>query len=105
MRLTSYLAELAGAWLEPLGFTLASPRDAARRGAHICLRHPEAWRISQALIQAGVIGDYRTPGRLRLGAAPVTTRYTDIWDAAAAIRQITEDKTYLAHPSEPARVT
>jgi kynureninase len=105
MRLTSYLAKLAGAWLEPLGFTLASPREAARRGAHICLRHPEAWRISQALIQAGVIGDYRTPGRLRLGAAPITTRYTDIWDAAAAIRQITEDKSYLAHPSEPARVT
>jgi kynureninase len=105
MRLTGYLSELAGVWLEPLGFTLASPREAARRGAHVCLHHPEAWRISQALSEAGVIGDYRTPDRLRLGAAPINTRYTDIWDAATAIRQITEDKAYLAHPPEPARVT
>ncbi|HUY48987.1 MAG TPA: hypothetical protein VMV92_25250 [Streptosporangiaceae bacterium] len=68
--LTSYLIDLADAWLAPLGCVLASPRDSARRGSHVCLRHPEAWRISQALIQAGVIGDYRTPGRLRLGPAP-----------------------------------
>ena len=105
MRLTSYLVELADAWLAPLGFTLASPRAAADRGSHVCLHHPEAWRISQALIRAGVIGDYRTPDRLRLGAAPLTTRYIDIWDAVAAIQKVTEDEAHLAYPPEPARVT
>ena len=105
IQLTGYLTALADAWLAPLGFGLASPRDPARRGSHVCLRHPEAWRISQALIRAGVIGDYRAPGRLRLGLAPVTTRYTDIWDAVAAIRHLTEDKAYQDFPAEPARVT
>lgn len=105
MRLTGYLTALADAWLVPLGFALASPRDAASRGSHVCLRHPEAWRISQALIKAGVIGDYRTPGRLRLGLAPITTRYTDVWDALDTTRRITQDKLYEEFPPDPARIT
>jgi len=105
IRLTEYLIGLADAWLIPLGFELASPREAARRGSHVTLRHPEAWRICQALIRLGVIGDYRTPDRLRLGPVPITTRYTDIWDAAAAIRQVTQDKAYESYSADPARVT
>ncbi len=105
MQLTGYLTALADAWLAPLGFALASPRDAASRGSHVCLRHPEAWRISQALIKAGVIGDYRTPGRLRLGLAPITTRYTDVWDALDTTRRITQDKLYEEFPPDPARIT
>ncbi|HEY6279863.1 MAG TPA: kynureninase, partial [Streptosporangiaceae bacterium] len=80
-QLTQYLIALADARLAPLGFALASPRDPDRRGSHVCLHHPDAARISQALIARGVVGDYRTPGRLRLGLAPVTTRFTDVWDA------------------------
>ena len=38
--LTSYAVELSDAWLAPLGFELASPRDPERRGAHVTLRHP-----------------------------------------------------------------
>src|SRR6516165_10695725 len=95
MRLTGYLINLADAWLAPLGFNLASPRDAARRGSHVCLRHPEAARIGAALTAAGVIGDLREPDRLRLGLAPITTSFTDVWEAADTIRRIAagEDAT------------
>ena len=103
--LTSYLITLADAWLARLGCAIASPRDAARRGSHVCLRHPEAWRIGRALIRSGVIGDYRTPDRLRLGPTPITTRFTDIWDALDATRRIIEDRAYEDFPPEPARVT
>ncbi len=88
MRLTDYLIELTDAWLAPLGFSLASPRDAARRGSHVCLHHPEAERIGKALTEAGVVGDLRAPDRLRLGPAPITTSFTDVWDAADTIRRI-----------------
>jgi kynureninase len=98
IRLTSYLIELADAWLAPLGCVLASPRDPARRGSHVCLHHPEAGRLSQALTRAGVIGDFRTPDRLRLGPAPVTTRFTDVWDALDILRQILESKSYADLP-------
>ena len=70
----------------PLGFGLASPRDPARRGAHVTLHHPQAWQVSQALSARGVIADYRTPDRLRLGSAPLTTRFTDVYDAMDSLR-------------------
>ncbi|HXL19659.1 MAG TPA: kynureninase [Streptosporangiaceae bacterium] len=103
--LTSYLIHLADGWLEPLGFRLASPRADARRGNHVTLQHPDAWRISQALIAAGVIGDYRTPDRLRLGPAPIITRFTDVWDAIDRLRQIAAERSYEDLPADLARVT
>jgi kynureninase len=99
-RLTDYLIALADAWLAPLGFTLASPRDSAHRGSHVCLHHPDAALITTALTRVGVIGDYRAPGRLRLGPAPIATRFTDIWDAMDAIRRITQDKAYGQAPGD-----
>jgi kynureninase len=103
--LTSYLIGLADSWLAPLGCALATPRDPLRRGSHVSLHHPEAWRISQALIQAGVIGDYRVPDRLRLGPAPIYTRFTDVWDALSILREIIETRSYADLPAEPADVT
>lgn len=103
--LTGYLIHLADEWLVPHGFVLASPRADARRGNHVTLRHQQAWRISQALITAGVIGDYRTPDRLRLGPGAVTTRFTDVWDALDRLRQLAADESYLALPATRSRVT
>jgi kynureninase len=93
--LTGYLITLADEWLAPHGVTVASPRQDQRRGSHVTLAHPEAWRISQALVRAGVIGDYRTPDRLRLGPAPAYTRFVDVWDALDIMRRIMTDRTYM----------
>jgi kynureninase len=103
--LTSYLVELADAWLEPLGFALASPRDAERRGSHVSLHHPQAWQVCQALIERRVIPDFRTPDRLRLGLAPLTTSFADVWDAADRLRTIVAAGDHLAYPATRARVT
>jgi kynureninase len=103
--LTSYLIALADEWLTQLGFTVASPRDDSRRGAHVSLRHVDAWQISQALIREKVIGDYRTPDRVRLGPTPITTRYTDVWDALDRLRRIAADKSYTDIPTSQSRVT
>jgi kynureninase len=93
--LTEFAIELFDAWLAPLGCTLGSPRDAAVRGSHLSVRHPEAYRICRALIeQYDVVPDFRTPDRVRLGMAPATTRFTDVWDAFDAIRRIIETKAY-----------
>jgi kynureninase len=93
--LTGYLIALADEWLAPHGVTVASPREDRRRGSHVTLAHPEAWRISQALIAAGVIGDYRTPDRLRLGPVPAYTRFVDVWDALDIMRRIMTNRTYM----------
>ena len=103
--LTGYLIALADAWLAPHGVTIASPRQDARRGAHVTLAHPQAWQISQAMIREGVIGDYRTPDRLRLGPAPLYTRFADVWDALAILRQIMADQAYADLPVTRSVVT
>ncbi len=105
IELTSYLIALADEWLAPLGFALASPRDAIRRGAHVSLRHDDAWQISQALIRGGVIGDYRTPDRLRLGPVPIYTSFGEVWTALDRLRDIAATKSYADIPAEQSRVT
>jgi kynureninase len=104
-RLTAYAIELADAWLAPLGFRLATPRDPARRGAHVSLHHPRAWQACQALIAAGVIPDYRDPDRLRLGLPPLYTRFVDVHDGLARLRDLAAAGDHLKYPAERARVT
>ena len=88
VQLTEYLITLADAWLAPLGCSLASPRDPARRGSHVTVHHPRARQLCQALAARGVITDYRAPDRVRYGLAPIYTRFTDVWDAIAETRQL-----------------
>jgi kynureninase len=88
MQLTGYLVELGEAWLEPLGCALATPRDGARRGGHVTYSHPRAKQITERLAAAGIVTDYRTPDRFRFGLSPLTTRFTDVWTAAGAARDL-----------------
>lgn len=103
--LTSYAVDLYDAWLEPHGFALASPRDAGRRGSQVTLRHPYAWQICQALKAASVIPDFRTPDRLRLGFAPLYTRFADVGEGLRRLTEIMTAETYRAFPAERSRVT
>ncbi|WP_394820517.1 kynureninase [Pendulispora albinea] len=103
--LTSLAVTLFEEWLAPLGFTLASPRDERARGAHIALAHPQAWPLCQAWKAAGVIPDFRTPDRLRIGVAPLYTRYIDVYDAFARLRTIAETRAYESYPRARSRVT
>jgi hypothetical protein len=61
-----------------------APRDPARRGAHVSIRHPEADRLMQALIERKVIPDFRAPDSIRLGLSPLTTSFEDVQALAAA---------------------
>jgi kynureninase len=104
--LTELVIELHDAWLAPLGFALASPRDAAVRGSHVSLAHPDGYRICQALIsRAKVIPDFRPPDRIRLGPAPITTRFVDVWDAMDRLRRVVADGLHRTVDPARARVT
>jgi kynureninase len=95
MAMTDYLVTLADTWLAPLGFTLASPRSPQRRGSHVALAHSEALRVCRAWYeQGGVIADFRSPDRLRIGPAPLATRFVDVWDALNRLRQGIESGAY-----------
>ena len=106
MTLTDLIVELHDDWLAPLGFELASPRDAERRGAHVSLRHDEAWPISRAMIgRARVIPDFRGPDSIRLGVPPLYTRAVDVWDALDRLRGLVERGEQRDVDASPQRVT
>jgi kynureninase len=123
---TEYLLHLARKWLLPLGFSIGSPENADRRGSHVSLRHPEAYRINRAMIElppmpegfwenvseikgaeptTRVIPDFRAPDNIRLGIAPLYTTFTDIHRAMNHIRLIVAENLYSQYSNERLPVT
>ncbi|MEL4320181.1 aminotransferase class V-fold PLP-dependent enzyme [Leifsonia sp. YIM 134122] len=85
--LTEFAITLADDWLAPLGVTVASPRDAERRGGHVTLSHPAMREVTALLWQQDVIPDYRDPGGLRIGLSPLSTSYQETHAGLAAVRE------------------
>ena len=76
----------------PLG--LVTPREHARRGSQVSFTHPHGYAVMAALIARGVIGDYREPQIMRFGFTPLYTRFADVFDAVAILRDILEREDY-----------
>jgi kynureninase len=60
---------------------LHTPREHARRGSQVSVAHPHGYAVMKALIERGVVGDYREPEIMRFGFTPLYTRFVDVWDA------------------------
>ncbi|MXX90461.1 MAG: kynureninase [Boseongicola sp. SB0677_bin_26] len=67
--------------------TLASPRDPQLRGSQVSFAFAHGYAAMQALIDRGVIGDFRAPDIMRFGLAPL---YLDRNDVLAAVETIAE---------------
>ena len=76
----------------PLG--LVTPREHARRGSQASFTHPHGYAVMAALIERGVIGDYREPEIMRFGFTPLYTGYADVWDAVAILKDILDNASY-----------
>ncbi|MGD9021552.1 MAG: kynureninase, partial [Lysobacterales bacterium] len=74
---------------------LVSPRDSRERGSQLAFAHPSAYAICQALIERGVIVDFRSPDILRIGIAPLYIRYRDMSDAAGILADIMRSEVYM----------
>ncbi len=84
--LTEFAIALADDWLGPLGVTIASPRDATRRGGHVTLSHPAMREVTARLWSQDVLPDYRDPGGLRIGLSPLSTSFEETYRGMAAVR-------------------
>jgi len=76
------------------GLECISPPDPERRGSHISYRHPQAFELCQALIEAGVIGDFRAPDVIRFGITPLYLGYEDVWQAVERMASILESGSW-----------
>jgi len=95
-KLGELFLELAGAAGCLADFDLVSPADSAHRGSQLALAHPRAFAICQAMIDKGVIADFRAPDVLRLGFAPLYLRYSDIARSVAVLADVMANKSYTA---------
>jgi kynureninase len=94
VRLADMFIELVERECGGEGFGLLSPTLGSARGSQVSLAHPDGYAIMQALIEHGVIGDFRAPNVLRFGLAPLYVRYVDVWDAVALLRAVMRDETW-----------
>jgi kynureninase len=83
--LGEYAIELVDALLAPHGVTVASPRDSARRGSSVTLRHERFRDLLDPLWNAGVLLDFREPDCLRIGLSPLTTTFAEVHRGLAAV--------------------
>jgi kynureninase len=70
------------------GLECISPLEPEGRGSHISFAHEHAFEICQALIAAGVIGDFRAPDVIRFGITPLYLSFEDIWTAVDRLAEI-----------------
>jgi kynureninase len=81
-------AFLAGVEALDAGLALVSPRDPHARGSQISFAHPDGYAICRALIDRGVIGDFRAPDVIRFGFAPLYVTPDDIARAVQILAEI-----------------
>ena len=88
------LAELVIARGDELGLDLATPREADARGSHVTFRHEHGYQVVQALIERGIIGDFRAPDHMRFGLTPLYTSFCEVWDAMDEMADILASQSW-----------
>lgn len=102
----AFMIELIDLHLSPLGFELASPRNPDQRGSHIALYHAEGYRITQALIHPNkeitksIIPDFRPPGLIRIGIAPLYNSFEQLACTIFRLRDIVTGKEFESFNTE-----
>lgn len=87
-------AFIAGVEAQCPDLVLNSPRDPALRGSQVGFRHPQGYAVMQALIAAGVVGDFRAPDVLRFGFAPLYNDLDDVSRAVEVLARILRDASW-----------
>lgn len=105
LALTAWLRECAETHLADAGFRTVTPAEEQRRGGHVSLAHPDAWRYAQALKVAGVVPDFRPPDVVRLAPAPLYCSFTDCFEAVQRLRHIADTRAHERFPLQPGSVT
>jgi kynureninase len=72
-----------------------SPINKLKRGSQVAYAHTHAYAICQALIERGIILDFRAPNILRAGFTPLYTSYADVWQCVEVLTEIVEQQRFL----------
>jgi kynureninase len=89
--MTEYALEVVDALLAPPGVAVVSPRDSARRGGHVTVRHPAFRDLVGPLWERGVLADYREPESVRIGLSPLSTSFAEAYAGLAILAEMLGD--------------
>lgn len=76
---------------------LVSPRQPEHRGSQVSFAFDEGYAAMQALIAAGVIGDFRAPDVMRFGFTPMYIDADDVMKAVVILDDIMRNKSWDRH--------
>jgi kynureninase len=82
---------------------LASPRGPKDRGSQVSFAHPQGYAVMQALIDRGIVGDFRAPDLIRFGFAPLYNTYADAVRAAEGLSDILANRAWMNRASSRGR--
>ena len=74
---------------------LISPQQREQRGSQLSYHYEHAYGLCQALIQRGVVADFRAPNYIRFGFTPLYNSFEDIWQATEQLQQVIAAKEHL----------
>ncbi|MBB6411168.1 kynureninase [Mesorhizobium sangaii] len=86
--LTDLFIHLVEARCGAYGLELESPRNGNERGSQVSFIHSNGYQVMRALIERGVIGDFRAPSTIRFGFTPLYVGYKDVWQAVEVLEDI-----------------
>jgi kynureninase len=69
------------------GLHIVTPREPAMRGSQVGIAFDQGYAVVQAMIERGVIGDFRAPDLMRFGFAPLYVQFREVWDAAEILAE------------------
>jgi kynureninase len=94
-RLTSFFIELVESECQGHNLVLQSPRNVAERGSHVSFGLDRiGYPVMRALIDRGVIGDFRTPNTIRFGFTPLYLAFSDVERAVQVLRQVLDQRLW-----------
>ncbi|MDO6520910.1 kynureninase [Shimia thalassica] len=73
---------------------LASPRDPNVRGSQVSFSFDQGYPAMQALIDRGVIGDFRAPDIMRFGFTPLYIDKQDVLNAARIVEEVIQGEIW-----------
>ena len=94
LALTSLFMDLVAQECAGFPLTLNTPVDTRCRGSQVSYEHPQGFAVVQALIERGVIPDYREPRIMRFGFTPLYIGFEDVWSAVAVLKDILHSKSW-----------
>ena len=76
------------------GLKLRSPRKAKKRGGHVSFSCPDGYPVMRALIDRGVIGDFRMPDIIRFGFAPLYLSFSEVAKAVTILKDVLDNRSW-----------